>query len=127
MPYLQGMAEVVNTQMNRNNIGEVNAALFAPGTDLVEAARTLGVVPPGNTPGSAFLDTMPSGMKEALRAIIYDALIREPRLPVQLTWEAGYGWGMNMAEAPGTADSIGGITVNLRSRYPGDTIPGNAP
>lgn len=125
MPYLQGMAERMNTSMNRVNIGGVDATLFEPGKDLVAAAQALGIAP-GDTE-QAYLSTMPSGMKEAIRATLYDALTRTPRLPVQVTWAAGYDWELNLFESAGTADSIGGVTLNLRGRYPNDAIPGVLP
>lgn len=125
MPYLQGMAERMNTAMNRVNIAGVDPALFEPGKDLVAAAQALGIAA-GDTE-QAYLNSMPRGMKEAVRATIYDALIRTPRLPVQVTWAAGYDWELGLFESAGTADSIGGVTLNLRGRYPNDAIPGVLP
>ena len=40
------------------------------------------------------------------------------------TWTAGYDWEMRLAESTSTDISAGGITIHVKSRYPGDPHPG---
>lgn len=121
MPAMQAMTERANVLFNRENIDKIDPQLLAPGVDLPTAARELGIA--ATEAEVAFLSTWPAGLQEALRATLYSALTTAPRLPVTLAWAPGYDYEMNLFQAAGTAQSIGGTTVTLRSRYPGDAAP----
>lgn len=130
MPAAQTMLPRVNALATPPMIGEVDPDLFAPGTDLVEALAELEVV--GGTDPEVFheyLASIPAGMQESLRALVYHNLTQREGGPIGMTfaWAPAYDWELRIWEAAGTPDSRGGITVLLCSRYPRDPVPADGP
>ena len=122
MPDFQVMSSRLNQAFKMPEIQSIDASLFAPGCDLFslasehEVARSAGEL--------AFLQSLPRGILEAVRALIYDNLQRAEPLAITFAWAPAYDWELNIWECPGTT-SRGGITVLLRSRYPADPHPQN--
>jgi len=99
-----------------------NAHAFAPGNSLVDALRNVGVNVPPEV--ETFVGTWPSGLREAVRALLYENSTRENgTVPVTFAWAPGYDYEVSMWDVRDTRDSAGGITVLLRSRYPDDAHP----
>lgn len=121
MPYMQAMTARANNILGAASINAIDANLVAPGRNLADAAKDMGIAQRDEE--YAFLDSWPAGMKEAIRALVYSALTREPRLPVTIAWNPGYDFGLTVSEAGGTPKSVGGMTIVLQSRYPDDAIP----
>lgn len=121
MPYMQAMTLRANALLGGETLKTLDARLLAPGANLADAAKAVGMVVRDEE--YAFLDSWPSGLKEAIRALVYSALTREPRLPVTIAWQPGYDFGLTVHEAAGTARSVGGMTIVLQSRYPDDPVP----
>jgi len=120
MPYMQAMVESANTALNRNNIGNFNAAQVAPGAVpsnmiLSAAVSSLPEVVLKDA-ARAYLDSWPLGLQETVRAAVYSAVTR--KLPVTFAWMPGYDFKITVTEAPGIPDSVGGMTILLESRYP---------
>lgn len=120
MPMMQAMVERANQRFNRENIKAMQAqsASLAAGTDLAAGARALGIAASGRE--EEFLRAWPAGIKEAIRAAVFDALTRPGGpLPVQFTWAPAYDYEVAVWEVAGTAESMGGMTIALRSPIPG--------
>lgn len=113
MPTMQAMTEKANERFNRNNIGAVSRTAIAPGQTLDQACQALGIAA---TPAEIeYLSKWPVGMQEALRAAVDSAVSRG--LPVTFAWLEGH-YELTISEVAGTATSLGGMTVVMRSPVP---------
>lgn len=70
-----------------------------------------------------YLDALPHGIHEALRATIHAALSANPPTPMVFNWEAAYDFGLHITQTPDTVMTPGVISVTLRGRYPDDDHP----
>jgi hypothetical protein len=70
----------------------------------------------------AYLEAWPEGQKEVLRALLYNALTRSPRVPVMFAWRAKYDYQLTIHETA-APEALRVMTVVLGSRYPGDPHP----
>jgi hypothetical protein len=78
-------------------------------------------------PGQAeFIDQTPESLQAAILAIVRQNLSRDTPKQMMFTWAPGYDWELHLWESTSSAVSEGGITVQVRSRYPGDAHPGLA-
>jgi len=117
VPLFQAMAERANTAFNRRSIGHVDFAKFKS-YGFTDFAAGLGVAE--TEAERAFLDTFPPAIQAAVKAVVISALEREPRLPVTFAWAPGYDFELLVSESKSMKHSIGGITIFLRTRYPGE-------
>jgi hypothetical protein len=116
MPQFQAMVERANATFNRDTMGGVNAAFFAPGADVVASLVALNVI---RTPAErAFVDALPSAVKETVRGSIHDGLTGSPPVPVQFLWMPAGHVEVRVTSVPGSASSIGGISVLLHTPIP---------
>ncbi len=120
MPMYQAIAERLNSQFNRENIGRMGKKQFAPG-ELIDVFQQMGLI--HNEEQAEFVRSMPMALRETLRAVYNSAINREHQIPVTIAWLPGYDWEITVAEAPGVPGSIGGITIIVRTRYPADRHP----
>ena len=118
MPFFQAMAERANVIFDRNNITGVNLNNLQPGLSLGEIADALGIATTQDE--KDYLDGWPPALQEAIRAVLLSAVTQTPRVPVCFSWAPAYDYELHLWEARSTANSPGGITVFLRSRYPDD-------
>jgi len=123
MPAAQVFVERLNTQLNRANIGSLQPEQFAEGCDLVALANELGVVRSGIE--EQVLASIPKGTLEMVRALIRHNLQRPTPLAIQFIWSPGYDFELTVWEAAGTSVSPGGISIQIRTRYPLDPHPSN--
>jgi hypothetical protein len=121
MPAAQVMVERLNTYFNRSNIGNLRPEQFDEGTNLVALAKEIGVV--SNGVEEDVLSSIPDGTMEAVRALIRHNLQRATPLAIQFVWAPGYDYEITVWEAAGTSVSPGGISVQIRTRYPLDEHP----
>jgi len=120
MPALQTMLGRLNSLSLPDQIDDIPADLFSPGQELSDAVRALD---PDLDDLAPYLDLLPIGIKEALRALIYSALVRETRQPMTFAWAPSYDYEMKLWDVSNTEQTAGGITVLLGSRYPSDRHP----
>ena len=127
MPAMQTVLGTLNANMSHSTIrafARENADDFAPGKPLAPALAAAGA---GGANGPLYpeflryLEEMPGGMAEALRATIHYALTTHTM--ITFAWAPAYDFGLDLWQAPDTATTRGGITVLVRSRYPNDPHP----
>jgi hypothetical protein len=117
MPALQVTFCELNVQLGPEAIKGIDADLFAEGVMLS------AVLPDDLQPLGFALDSLPSGIHEAIRAILRDAVSRE--MPVTIAWAPGYDYKLNVWDVSSTDDTLGGITLLVETRYPDDPHPLN--
>ena len=129
MPYLQRLLGRLNDRFSEENIRQLVEAkeIFAPTPGGPGWLDRLDGLPRGaaDPQAVAYLRTIPSGLLEMLRAVIYEDLNRgEAVLPIGWAWAPAYDWEVSAWECPGREGSRGAFTIVVRSRYPGDPLPG---
>jgi hypothetical protein len=117
MPALQVTFAELNARFGPDAIKELTPDLFAEGNRLSE------LLPDDLQPLGFALDSLPSGIHEAIRAILRDAVTRE--MPVTIAWAPGYDYKLNVWDVSSTDDTLGGITLLVETRYPDDPHPIN--
>jgi hypothetical protein len=123
MPALQTMLSELNklSIQDPDSPNNVNSALFEPGQTLSHAVQELNLDSKGL---AGYLDKLPEGLQEALRALILSALTRESGLqPITFAWVPSYDYSLQLWDVSNTEKTAGGITVLLSSRYPDDEHP----
>ena len=118
MPFMQAVVARANTALNSTNIATTAAAaqaLLAPGNSLFAAAKTLIGLSPAE---EAHFSLWPSSVQKSLQAALYDAVTRDPPVPVQLLWTPAAGFGVSIWEAAGVNGSFTAISVHLQSPLP---------
>ena len=118
MPAMQVALTTFNARFGREAIREVDAAMFEPGASLSEAATRLGV---GDKAVADYLGRLPAALQASLTAVIRSGI--ERGMPITFAWAPGYDYELTVWDVADTAVTHGGITVLLRSRYPGDAHP----
>ncbi|WP_156378361.1 MULTISPECIES: hypothetical protein [unclassified Phenylobacterium] len=125
MPALQTAMSKLNASFCPGEIEKFaasNAAAFASGGKIDADLLT----PPGTVLHralDAYLDTLPGAFHETLRGILHYALSAQPPIPVTFAWAPGYDFELNIWQAPDAAETRGGVTVLIKSRYPADKHP----
>jgi hypothetical protein len=117
MPALQVTFSDLNGKFGPDGIKVLTPDLFSEGT------RLSGLLPDELQPLGFALDALPSGIHEAIRAILRDAVTRE--MPVTIAWAPGYDYKLNVWDVSSTDDTLGGITMLVETRYPDDPHPIN--
>jgi hypothetical protein len=124
MPAGQTAMGPLNLRFGPDNIGnpDLNPAdAFAEGirlADLVEDEKWVN-----RRFAVDFIESMPEAIHEAIRAVIRANLKRDNPVPITFAWQPGYDWELTVNDVTNTAQTAGGITVILRSRYPSDPHP----
>jgi hypothetical protein len=124
MPALNATVFKLNAKFDPTNVGitAADADRFAPGTQLQASfvfpndAQLRRVL-------QRYLDALPSGIHEALRAMMHSALTANPPTPMVFNWEAAYDFGITITQTPDTVMTPGVISVTIRGRYPDDDHP----
>lgn len=98
--------------------------LLGDGVSLADIADQLGLVTHGGQ--KRFIESTPASMQAAILAIAEENLARDEPKQMMFTWAPGYDWELHVWETSSSSVSEGGITVQVRSRYPGDPHPGIA-
>lgn len=116
------MSERMNGYLNRQSLERVrlSSERMAPGK-LADFLKEVGII--ASDREMEFIRSFPESIKEALRAVIISAVTRDNPIPVTVMWMPGYDYEVTISEAAGTPESIGGISVFVRTRYPADTHP----
>ena len=119
MPAFQVMTSHANACFSVDAMDNVEEEKLAPGRRLCDIMDDLGLVPDPNY--LAYLDAWPIALQEAIRAVVYDAMCRSPRIPVHFAWAPAYDYGVKIWEAHSTTDSTAAITIMMESPYPGSS------
>ena len=123
MPVMQTVLNELNAKFGKDNIGALaaNRAMYAPGQTLT------GALVAGGTPlqpaFKAYLAQLPGAIHETLRSVIHHALSTTPPTQITFAWAPSYDYEITVWQAPDTAQTKGGITLLLKSRYPDDKHP----
>lgn len=124
MPAMNATVFKLNDKFNptsaRTTAADID--LFAPGRQL-QASFVFPNDPLLRRVLQKYLDSLPSGIHEAVRAVIYKALSTNPPTPMVFNWEAAYDYGLTITQTPDTVMTPGVISVTLRGRYPDDDHP----
>ena len=125
MPFFQAMAKRANANLTKENLTGRDSPFAEPGS-LVAGLRELEVVTgPRADEEAAFLEAFPSGLKESVRAVLHDNLTSGRPLDVTVAWSPAYEDEVSIFQVADSDMSDGGLTILVRSRYPGDrTAPG---
>ena len=103
----------------------MDPASFAPGRDgaetLSRAFVAAGVDLDDAT--AAYMDTWPSAIQASLRAAVFENLSRDGRVPITFAWAPGYDFELTIWDVRDSTETVGGMTVLFKSRYPSDTHP----
>ena len=123
MPTVHAMARRANAVLTAEGLAGVDPALFAEGHSLVEALQELGVIV--NDEEASYIGAFPSGLQEAVRALLHDNIASGAPLDVTFAWAPGYEDELSLWQVADGEHTAGGITVFIRSRFPDDrTTPG---
>jgi hypothetical protein len=114
----------MNVAFGAANIGELDPAPFAPGGDagrLSEALRAAGVDLDDAT--AAYVEGWPTALKAAVQAAIFENLSRDGRVPITFAWAPGYDYEVSIWDVRDASETVGGMTILFKSRYPDDPHP----
>jgi hypothetical protein len=129
MPAMQTAMGPLNERFNARNVGneEINPPdAFAEGIRLADLVDTVDKRDAEYVPieaAKAFIESMPEGLHEAIRAVIRANLLRDDPLPITFAWQPGYDWELTINDVSDTEETRGGITMIVKSRYPSDRHP----
>ena len=124
MPRMQTAVTAMNVAFGAERIGDLDPATFTPGdgaTTLSAAFVEAGVELDDAT--RSYMDTWPSGIQAAVRATLHENLARDGRVPVTFAWAPGYDFEVTIWDVRDSSETVGGITVLFKSRYPSDPHP----
>ena len=123
MPLMQTALTQLNQTFAAQNLAGLDPTAFQPGAGatLVDGFLRSGADLDEAT--QAFVRTWPTALQAALQAAIFENLNRKGSVPITFAWAPGYDYELSMWDVRDTAETAGGITVLLKSRYPDDTHP----
>ena len=131
MPRLQTLLGALNTAFSRTEIAQTahGRDSFSPGQPLGDALAGM-IAPAGSPMYFAFRDyvcLIPGSIQESIRSTLHYALSTDPPTLVIGAWVPAYDYEVTVWQAPDTSETRGGITLLLKSRYPGDPHPLDRP
>ncbi|MGZ4675790.1 MAG: hypothetical protein ACXVJ7_03740 [Acidimicrobiia bacterium] len=122
MPAYETMfIELVLALEEEENLGLVRDLLEGDAS-LSQVIDELGLV--HHSGQAAFIESTPASLQAAILAIVRENLSRDEPKQMMFSWAPGYDWELHLWESTASVVSDGGITVQVRSRYPGDAHPG---
>ena len=123
MPIMQTMLCELNCKFSKDQIGATAAkrAMYAPGKKITGALIAAGT--PLERAFRTYFSHVPGAIQETLRSVIYHALSTDPPTQITFAWAPSYDYEVTVWQAPDTAQTKGGITLLLKSRYPDDKHP----
>jgi len=123
MPRMQTAVSAFNASFGPQGLREIDPAPFAAGSgvSLSEALLSVGVDLDRAT--AAYVEGWPSGIQAAVKAVISDNLMRDGTVPITFAWAPGYDFEVSIWDVRDTNETVGGITILFKSRYPDDPHP----
>lgn len=122
MPAFETMFNELVVQLREPEVRNRLRTMLSDRASLADIADQLGLVTHGGQ--RDFIAFAPASIQAAILAIAEENLGRTEPKQMMLTWAPGYDWELNVWESSSSTVSEGGITVQVRSRYPGDPHPG---
>lgn len=121
MPSFQAMGARASDAFGPDKIETADETHFAPGKDLSSSADMAGIAK--NPQDKAVLAAIPGSIKEALRAAIYENLLRPKasRCTVLFAWAPAVDYELTIWEVSAASTipgSRGGITILLKTKMP---------
>jgi hypothetical protein len=115
MPAFQACLAEVNARFQQNSVRTLGAKAqeFATGGKLT-AKHLLGEGSQYEKALEKFLRTMPPSHQEVIRSVFHHAVTADPPRHVTFAWATAYDYEVTVWDMPC------GITVLIKSRYPGD-------
>lgn len=126
MPGLQTTTGYLNEAFNRGHIQDLVARrdVFAPGHRLSAGLKLVLKGHPGLFKFLLpYIEELPASFQETLRNLAFFALSTKPPTTITFSWTPAYDFELTIWDAPDAGRTRGGITVLLKSRYPGDAHP----
>lgn len=125
MPALESVLSDLNVAFSRERIQDLakRAADFAPGSDPIKAGH---LTPEGTVLHRAldgYIRELPGAFHVTVRSLMHYALTADPPIPVTFAWAPGYDFELTVWHAPDAPTTRGGVTILVKSRYPGDRHP----
>jgi len=124
MPMLNQASAILSTKMSQANI---STTATADAHSFASLPLPADVVYPNNQVRraklQAYLDGLPLGIQESIRATIYFALKSNPPKPVAFMWRGGYDYRLEIDETFDAGPTVGTIGITLVGRYPDDPHP----
>ena len=123
MPRMQTAVSAFNATFGPQGLRDLDPTPFAAGSgvSLSEALLSAGVELDRAT--AAYVEGWPSGIQAAVKAVISDNLMRDGTVPITFAWAPGYDFEVSIWDVRDTNETVGGITILFKSRYPDDTHP----
>ncbi|MEP6624472.1 MAG: hypothetical protein ABJC79_08515 [Acidimicrobiia bacterium] len=122
MPAFETMFnELVVTLRDPDKVAQLQR-LLDDEVSLADIVDELGLMQHGGQ--KEFIAAAPASMQAAILAVARENLARDEPKQMMFTWAPGYDWELHMWESTASTVSEGGITMQVRSRYPGDAHPG---
>ena len=120
MPMMQVALHGLNERFGPDGVRELAGAELDVSAPCGELARAmLGDRLPAQF--DAFAESMPKGLQAAVTGAVRSAV--ERGMPVTFAWAPGYDWEVSIWDVADTAETHGGTTILIRSRYPDDDHP----
>ena len=122
MPAFETMFVELIVKLREPGVLDESRTLLEANASLIDVLNALDVIP---NPGQAeFIASTPTSIQAAILAAVRDNLKRDQPKQMMFNWVAGYDWELRLTESQSSIMSEGGITIQVRSRYPGDPHPG---
>lgn len=120
---MQTAVSAFNASFGPQGLREIDPTPFtaAAGVSLAEALLDAGVALDRAT--AAYVEGWPSGIQAAVKAVIADNLLRDGTVPITFAWAPGYDFEVSIWDVRDTSETVGGITILFKSRYPDDPHP----
>ena len=116
MPALESVLSDLNVAFSRERIKALaaRAADFAPGSDPIKAGHLTEEGTVLHRALDGYIGSLPGA---------FHVLTADPPIPVTFAWAPGYDFELTVWHVPDAPTTRGGITVLIKSRYPGDPHP----
>lgn len=131
MPMMQSVVERLNTRFNRDNIGNVDATLLAPGTTVASAATRstagAGAIKATPTEAEYITTTFSATDLDKLREVLHWAVTQPTRVPVQFLWVPADKAKIEYWHVAEQGGSMAGVSVLLHGPTPAPVISNSHP
>ncbi|MEY2567159.1 MAG: hypothetical protein QOE35_1688 [Actinomycetota bacterium] len=114
MPMMQTQVNALNAGFHIEGLREIDPGLFDPDVSLAEAARRLDLDERGL---AEWLDKLPQGIHDAVRATVRSALTRDEPQPITFAWAPAFDYEMTVWDVSAGPKTPGGITILIKSPY----------
>ena len=125
MPALESVMSDLNVAFSRERIRDLakRAADFAPGSDPIKAGHLTEEGTVLHRALEGYIGVLPGAFHVTVRSLMHYALTSDPPIPVTFAWAPGYDFELTVWHVPDAPPTRGGITILVKSRYPGDRHP----